>query len=213
MPIVILKNAEQRGERSIPLTAFHHKAVFSDLKQGGNEKLCDHRQTKHNLSLIHISMEKVGLTEEIWNTPAELLSGGQRRRVALLRALLAPAQNILLDEPFTGLDDAALEQAMRFTKQQVQNRTLILATHNPVTAEFFGGPVLHPVSYTHLHQDYQVTMYGAADEVVPLLVKGDIDLAAIPANLAANLYNQTEGKVQVAAINTLGRFVCGDHRG
>ena len=71
------------------------------------------------------------------------LSGGQRRRVALLRALLAPAQNILLDEPFTGLDDAALEQAMRFTKQQVQNRTLILATHNPVTAEFFGGPVLH----------------------------------------------------------------------
>ena len=64
-------------------------------------------------------------------------------RTALLRALLAPAQNILLDEPFTGLDDAALEQAMRFTKQQVQNRTLILATHNPVTAEFFGGPVLH----------------------------------------------------------------------
>lgn len=54
------------------------------------------------------------------------------------------------------------------------------------------------------HQDYQVTMYGAADEVVPLLVKGDIDLAAIPANLAANLYNQTDGKVQVAAINTLG---------
>ena len=54
------------------------------------------------------------------------------------------------------------------------------------------------------HQGYQVTMYGAADEVVPLLVKGDIDLAAIPANLAANLYNQTEGKVQVAAINTLG---------
>lgn len=54
------------------------------------------------------------------------------------------------------------------------------------------------------HQDYQVTMYGAADEVVPLLVKGDIDLAAIPANLAANLYNQTERKVQVAAINTLG---------
>ena len=47
------------------------------------------------------------------------------------------------------------------------------------------------------HQDYQVTMYGAADEVVPLLVKGDIDLAAIPANLAANLYNQTEGVLYV----------------
>ena len=48
------------------------------------------------------------------------------------------------------------------------------------------------------------TMYGAADEIVPLLVKGDLDAAAIPANLAATLYQKTEGAVQVAAINTLG---------
>ena len=54
------------------------------------------------------------------------------------------------------------------------------------------------------HQDYQVTMYGAADEIVPLLVKGELDLAAVPANLAATLYQKTEGKLQVAAINTLG---------
>ncbi len=54
------------------------------------------------------------------------------------------------------------------------------------------------------HQDYQVTMYGAADEIVPLLVKGELDLAAVPANLAATLYQKTEGKLQVVAINTLG---------
>ena len=57
--------------------------------------------------------------------------------------MIGDPEAILLDEPFTGLDDAALEQAMLFTKQQAQNRTLILATHNPVTAEFFGGPVLY----------------------------------------------------------------------
>lgn len=48
------------------------------------------------------------------------------------------------------------------------------------------------------------SMYGAADEIVPLLVKGELDAAAVPANLAATLYQKTEGAVQVAAINTLG---------
>ena len=52
--------------------------------------------------------------------------------------------------------------------------------------------------------EYDFTMYGAADEIVPLLVKGDIDAAAVPANLAATLYQRTEGQVQVACINTLG---------
>ncbi len=52
--------------------------------------------------------------------------------------------------------------------------------------------------------DLNFTMYGAADEIVPLLVKGDLDAAAIPANLAATLYQKTNGAVEVAAINTLG---------
>lgn len=52
--------------------------------------------------------------------------------------------------------------------------------------------------------DYSFTMYGAADEIVPLLVKGDLDAAAVPANLAATLYQKTEGAVEVACVNTLG---------
>lgn len=52
--------------------------------------------------------------------------------------------------------------------------------------------------------DYRVTMYGTADEVVPLVVQGQVDVALVPANLASVLYNRTEGAVQVAAVNTLG---------
>lgn len=52
--------------------------------------------------------------------------------------------------------------------------------------------------------EYTFTMYGAADELVPLLVKGDLDAAAVPANLAATLYQKTQGAVEVACINTLG---------
>ena len=53
-------------------------------------------------------------------------------------------------------------------------------------------------------QDYAFTMYGTADELVPLLVKGELDAAAIPANLAATLYQKTGGALEVACINTLG---------
>lgn len=51
---------------------------------------------------------------------------------------------------------------------------------------------------------YNVTAYGTADEITIGLVKGDIDIAAVPCNLASVLYNKTQGKIQVAAINTLG---------
>ena len=52
--------------------------------------------------------------------------------------------------------------------------------------------------------DYDLQLYGTADEVVPLLLKGQLDLAAIPANLAATLYQKTNGGIQAVAVNTLG---------
>ena len=52
--------------------------------------------------------------------------------------------------------------------------------------------------------DYNFTIAGAADEITAGLVKGDFDIAAIPCNLASVLYNNTEGKIKLAGINTLG---------
>ena len=51
---------------------------------------------------------------------------------------------------------------------------------------------------------FNIRLATAPDEIVPLVVKGDLDLAAVPANLAATLYNKTKGQVEVLAINTLG---------
>lgn len=53
-------------------------------------------------------------------------------------------------------------------------------------------------------QAYQFSTYGTADEIVPLLIQGELDVAAIPANLASTLYAKTEGGVQAMAVNTLG---------
>ena len=51
---------------------------------------------------------------------------------------------------------------------------------------------------------YDFNIYASADEITPKLVQGELDIAAVPANLASVLYNNTEGQVQVLAINTLG---------
>ena len=51
---------------------------------------------------------------------------------------------------------------------------------------------------------YEFTMATAADELLPLMIKGELDIALIPANVAGVLYNKTEGGISVIDINTLG---------
>lgn len=57
--------------------------------------------------------------------------------------------------------------------------------------------------------DYTFQIVASPDEVTPLIAKGEVDIAAVPANLASVLYNKTEGGVRTIAINTLGvLYVC-----
>lgn len=51
---------------------------------------------------------------------------------------------------------------------------------------------------------YDVEYFSDPQEVVPLIVKGEVDIAALPVNLAANLYKKTNGGIQILAVNTLG---------
>lgn len=51
---------------------------------------------------------------------------------------------------------------------------------------------------------YEFTMVTGADELLPMMIKGELDIALVPANVAAILYQKTEGGVAVIDINTLG---------
>lgn len=53
-------------------------------------------------------------------------------------------------------------------------------------------------------QEYEFTMAVGADELLPLMIKGELDIALIPANVASVLYRKTEGGISVIDINTLG---------
>ena len=52
--------------------------------------------------------------------------------------------------------------------------------------------------------DYTLTLAGAVDQIQAGLMNGELDIAAVPANMAAVLYAKTEGKVKMLAVNTLG---------
>lgn len=52
--------------------------------------------------------------------------------------------------------------------------------------------------------NYNFSIAASADEVTPMIAQGTADIAAVPANLASVLYNNTDGGVRVLAINTLG---------
>lgn len=69
------------------------------------------------------------LPEEAADRPAGTLSGGMARRTALARALLAPSDVVVLDEPFAGLDAGTREKALHFTLTHLQGRALVLVSH------------------------------------------------------------------------------------
>ncbi len=52
--------------------------------------------------------------------------------------------------------------------------------------------------------DYQISLVGAPDEINGKIINGELDIAAVPTNVASVLYNKTEGNVQLLALNTLG---------
>ena len=61
-------------------------------------------------------------------------SGGMRRRLALARALLAPFDALLLDEPFTGLDRENRDRALAAVRETAGDRPVLLVTHDPADA-------------------------------------------------------------------------------
>ena len=79
------------------------------------------------------------LPHDCMKRPAMQLSGGMRRRVSLARAVAYDSQVIVLDEPFTGLDEDTKKSVIAFLLNHRQGRTLIVSTHSSDDVELLGG--------------------------------------------------------------------------
>ena len=73
------------------------------------------------------------LPSESLDKPIEQLSGGMCRRVAIARAMLAESDCVVMDEPFTGLDEDTVQTVVSFIFRHLHGRTLLLSTHQPET--------------------------------------------------------------------------------
>ena len=107
------------------------------------DRLCENMTASANIKIVSpklsdevitSAMQKVGLSDCEHRIVNEL-SGGMRRRVAILRAILFEADLYLLDEPFKGLDADTKTQMISFIKEQLFGKSVILVTHDPEEAK------------------------------------------------------------------------------
>ncbi len=76
----------------------------------------------------------------------------------------------------------------------------------PVNVAALAGPTGMGLAYMmqDMQDRYSVELFTAPDQVTAKIINGEVDIAAVPINLASVLYKKTEGKINVIAINTLG---------
>ena len=91
---------------------------------------------------IEVDFQQFGMDAAALALPAARLSGGQKRRTALLRALWAPSDTLLLDEPFTGMDSDTLAAAAALLRTRCGEKPVLLATHDREAIRLLGWPVI-----------------------------------------------------------------------
>lgn len=88
---------------------------------------CDRSVSKQ---VIRQHLEQVGLEGHI-DKPVKQLSGGMRRRVAIVRAILGKSEIIYFDEPFTGLDNDTKRLVIDYIDRHTEGKTLVFVSHSP----------------------------------------------------------------------------------
>ena len=117
---------------------FQENRLFEDFSALSNvAAVC----SKEDKGKIEEHLTALGLGDSL-TKPVRTLSGGMKRRVAIARAVLAPGELMILDEPFTGLDKDTKAVVLEYLKTHTQGRTLILVTHDPAERDALAHRVL-----------------------------------------------------------------------
>lgn len=128
-----------QSEDSRISVVFQENRLCENLTAGANIRLV----TDKRLSARELSEEfkAVGLAD-CENKPARELSGGMKRRTALLRALLAEYDVLFLDEPFKGLDGDTKQAVMEYCKAKTSGKTVLFVTHDEQECRFLADEIV-----------------------------------------------------------------------
>ena len=144
--------APDAGEVAVPEGArlgmvFQEDRLLDNLTATANIRLPHGRLRGEELEAFLATERKalasVGLPVD--NRPVRELSGGQRRRVAILRCVLSEASVLLFDEPLKGMDVATVARVMDYLMPLLAERTVLWVTHDPQEKELLPSPVLWDV--------------------------------------------------------------------
>ncbi|MCL3859657.1 ATP-binding cassette domain-containing protein [Actinotalea sp. K2] len=119
---------------------FQEDRLCEQLSAVGNVRLVLPRGTR--VADVRGELRRAGLDEDSLAKPVRDLSGGQRRKVAVVRALAPEADLVVLDEPFTGLDVDGGPVVMTYARARCTGRTTLLITHDRAEADLFGARVV-----------------------------------------------------------------------
>ena len=108
---------------------------------------------------VEMLLEQLNITH-VRNSPAEVLSGGERRRVEIARVLASSPKFILLDEPFTGIDPKAIEELQIIVGELKSESIGILITDHHVLA------TLQITDRAYIVSDGQIMTRGTSEEIV-----------------------------------------------
>ncbi|MCR5357331.1 MAG: ATP-binding cassette domain-containing protein [Lachnospiraceae bacterium] len=115
--------------------------VFQD------DRLVEKANALRNLKFAGCSGDLIGelkklLPVHVLQLPVSGLSGGERRRLCIIRAMLCPSDIVIMDEPFAGLDEETAERTGEWVLQHLNGRTLLFTTHEAEPASFAGAEVI-----------------------------------------------------------------------
>lgn len=100
--------------------------------------VCEKRITAER---IRCELAEIGLGDSADKTVREL-SGGMKRRVAIVRSIMAESDILVLDEPFKGLDQETKNRVIDYLKKRIEGKTVILVTHDIGEAKIFNSNII-----------------------------------------------------------------------
>lgn len=116
------------------------------------DRLCSEYTAAYNIALglkwgcrktdlIQLHLEQLGMGENIF-TDVKELSGGMKRRVAIVRAVMSPSSVLILDEPFASLDEKLKDRTAEYITANLNGRTLVVVSHDEKDAERLNARIL-----------------------------------------------------------------------
>ena len=129
----------------VGLSEKRFSAVFQE------ERLCEGMTAIGNIRLVNPSLTADQIRNELQrlgmydceNQPVSELSGGMRRRVSILRALLAEYDVLFMDEPFKGLDSALKKDVIASVMEKTVGKTVIVVTHDRSEADLLRAEIIN----------------------------------------------------------------------